>query len=145
MAQLPSRARGPGRTLPNASTSGATHSTTTGHQSSAAAILAGCQSAAASRPPGRSVERIFTVCRLASADMAIDRRPFAEIECIADYERRLTALVKRLLATEANIERRCQLLDAWLELNPLPRSGAQMEYLARFVREAEGGLLGPQR
>jgi len=38
--------------------------------------------------------------------MAIDRRPFTETACIADYERRLTAPVKRLMASEPNIERR---------------------------------------
>jgi hypothetical protein len=73
--------------------------------------------------------------------MPIDRRPCTETEYIADYERRLTALVKRLMASEPNIEERCQLFDAWLELNPLPRSDARMEKLARYIQESEDALL----
>ena len=74
--------------------------------------------------------------------MSIRRRPFTKAERLADYERRCTALVKRLIATEPNVDRRCQLFDAWLEFNPFPMTGGkQMENLKRYIRESEEALL----
>jgi hypothetical protein len=51
--------------------------------------------------------------------------------------------VKRLIATEPNIGRRCQLFDAWLELNPFPlTTGEHMDKLKRYLQKGEGRLLG---
>jgi len=69
--------------------------------------------------------------------MAIDRRPFIDAERLADYERRLTALVKRLIASEPNIEQRCQMLDAWLELNPLPSRASKWKTLLDFCERTK--------